>query len=45
VYRLDRLLEPLLEVVSRHGGVVNKLLGDGFMAGVILRAVALEMTA
>lgn len=29
---LDRLLEPLLESVSRHGGVVNKLLGDGFMA-------------
>ncbi|MCA9657962.1 MAG: adenylate/guanylate cyclase domain-containing protein [Myxococcales bacterium] len=29
---LDRLFAPLLEEVSRHGGVVNKLLGDGFMA-------------
>ncbi|MCA9635778.1 MAG: adenylate/guanylate cyclase domain-containing protein, partial [Myxococcales bacterium] len=29
---LNRLLDPLLDAVSRHGGVVNKLLGDGFMA-------------
>ncbi|MEZ4382892.1 MAG: adenylate/guanylate cyclase domain-containing protein [Nannocystaceae bacterium] len=29
---LDRLFAPLLEEVSRHRGVVNKLLGDGFMA-------------
>ncbi len=29
---LNALLEPLMECVSEHGGIVNKLLGDGFMA-------------
>ncbi|MCA9714322.1 MAG: adenylate/guanylate cyclase domain-containing protein [Myxococcales bacterium] len=29
---LGALLEPLMECVSEHGGIVNKLLGDGFMA-------------
>jgi adenylate cyclase len=29
---LDTLFEPLVEVVGRHGGIINKFLGDGFMA-------------
>ncbi len=29
---LDTLFEPLVEIVNRHGGIVNKFLGDGFMA-------------
>ncbi|CAN5751430.1 adenylate/guanylate cyclase domain-containing protein [soil metagenome] len=29
---LNRLFEPLIEVVNEHGGIVNKFLGDGFMA-------------
>jgi adenylate cyclase len=29
---LDVLFEPLVTIVSRHGGIVNKFLGDGFMA-------------
>jgi len=29
---LDTLFEPLVSIVSRHGGIVNKFLGDGFMA-------------
>ncbi len=29
---LNTLLEPLMECVSERGGIVNKLLGDGFMA-------------
>lgn len=29
---LDTLFDPLVEIVNRHGGIVNKFLGDGFMA-------------
>ena len=29
---LDVLFEPLVTIVNRHGGIVNKFLGDGFMA-------------
>lgn len=29
---LNRLFDPLIEVVNEHGGIVNKFLGDGFMA-------------
>lgn len=29
---LNRLFDPLIEVVNAHGGIVNKFLGDGFMA-------------
>lgn len=29
---LDTLFDPLVNIVSRHGGIVNKFLGDGFMA-------------
>ncbi|MDX1747364.1 MAG: adenylate/guanylate cyclase domain-containing protein, partial [Halobacteriales archaeon] len=29
---LNRLFEPLVDVVSRHQGIINKFLGDGFMA-------------
>ena len=29
---LESLLEFMIEIVNRHQGVINKLLGDGFMA-------------
>lgn len=29
---LDVLFEPLVTIVNLHGGIVNKFLGDGFMA-------------
>ena len=29
---LEGFFEPLVEVVNRHGGIINKFLGDGFMA-------------
>lgn len=29
---LNRLFDPLIAVVNEHGGIVNKFLGDGFMA-------------
>jgi adenylate cyclase len=29
---LNRLFEPLVDVVSSHHGIINKFLGDGFMA-------------
>lgn len=29
---LDVLFDPLVTIVNRHGGIVNKFLGDGFMA-------------
>lgn len=29
---LDVLFEPLVGIVNKHGGIVNKYLGDGFMA-------------
>lgn len=29
---LNTLFEPLVEIVGRHRGIVNKFLGDGFMA-------------
>lgn len=29
---LDGTLGPMVELVNRHGGIVNKFLGDGFMA-------------
>jgi adenylate cyclase len=29
---LDVLFEPLVTIVNGHGGIVNKFLGDGFMA-------------
>lgn len=29
---LNRLFEPLVDVISNHHGVINKFLGDGFMA-------------
>ncbi len=29
---LDVLFEPLVNIVNRRGGIVNKFLGDGFMA-------------
>ena len=30
--RLDRAFEVLVEIVDRNGGIVNKFLGDGFLA-------------
>ena len=32
VQRLDRAFEVLVEIVDRNGGIVNKFLGDGFLA-------------
>ena len=32
VVYLNRLFEPLVDVAAHHGGVINKFLGDGFMA-------------
>jgi adenylate cyclase len=32
VAHLESLFEFMIEIVNRHGGVVNKFLGDGFMA-------------
>lgn len=32
VRRLDRAFEVLVEIVDRNGGIVNKFLGDGFLA-------------
>ena len=29
---LNTLFEPMIEIVNRHQGVINKFLGDGFMA-------------
>jgi len=29
---LDVLFDPLVTIVNKHGGIVNKFLGDGFMA-------------
>ncbi len=29
---LNQLFDPLITVVNEHGGIVNKFLGDGFMA-------------
>ena len=29
---LNTLFGPMIEIVSRHGGIINKFLGDGFMA-------------
>ena len=29
---LNRLFGPMIETVNRHGGIINKFLGDGFMA-------------
>jgi adenylate cyclase len=32
VARLDAIFAILVEIVDRHGGIVNKFLGDGFLA-------------
>jgi adenylate cyclase len=32
VERLDRAFAVLVEILDRHGGIVNKFLGDGFLA-------------
>ena len=32
VQRLDRAFEVMVEIVDRNGGIVNKFLGDGFLA-------------
>lgn len=32
VDRLDRAFAVLVEILDRHGGIVNKFLGDGFLA-------------
>jgi adenylate cyclase len=32
VQRLDRAFEVLVDIVDRNGGIVNKFLGDGFLA-------------
>ncbi|MDQ8731754.1 adenylate/guanylate cyclase domain-containing protein [Bradyrhizobium sp. LHD-71] len=32
VQRLDRAFEVLVDVIDRNGGIVNKFLGDGFLA-------------
>jgi adenylate cyclase len=32
VRRLDRAFEVLVEIIDRNGGIVNKFLGDGFLA-------------
>jgi adenylate cyclase len=32
VQRLDRAFEIMVEIVDRNGGIVNKFLGDGFLA-------------
>jgi adenylate cyclase len=32
VQRLDKAFEVLVEIVDRNGGIVNKFLGDGFLA-------------
>jgi adenylate cyclase len=32
VDRLDRAFAVLVEIVDRHGGIVNKFMGDGFLA-------------
>ena len=29
---LNKLFNPMIDVVNRHGGIINKFLGDGFMA-------------
>jgi adenylate cyclase len=29
---LNTLFEPMIEIVNRHQGIINKFLGDGFMA-------------
>jgi adenylate cyclase len=29
---LNTLFEPMIDIVNRHNGVINKFLGDGFMA-------------
>ncbi|EDN68087.1 adenylyl cyclase class-3/4/guanylyl cyclase [Beggiatoa sp. PS] len=29
---LNRLFEPMIDIVNRHQGIINKFLGDGFMA-------------
>ena len=32
VERLDSAFAILVEILDRHGGIVNKFLGDGFLA-------------
>lgn len=32
VHFLNTLFDPLVAVVDRHGGIINKFLGDGFLA-------------
>ena len=32
VQRLDRAFEVIVEIVDRNHGIVNKFLGDGFLA-------------